>query len=101
MDQRAASLAQALDDPDPDVRSTAVELLPQGMGEGAGDLLLKALADEDERVWQPAMRHLVLYPNGDAQVLWSAIRRSEGERREQMIAVLEEMSPDRLGLAAI
>ena len=101
MDQRTASLAQALEDPDPDVRSTAVELLPQGMGEGVGELLLKALSDDDERVWQPAMRHLVSLPNGDVQVLWSAIRQTEGERREQMILVLEEMSPDRLGLVAL
>jgi HEAT repeat protein len=101
MDQRTASLAQALDDPDPDVRSTAVELLPQGMGEGVGELLLKALSDDDERVWQPAMRHLVSFPNGDVQVLWSAIRQTDGERREQMISVLEEMSPERLGLVAL
>src|SRR5207237_366102 len=36
LDQRTASLAQALDDPDPDVRATAVELLPQGMAGQAG-----------------------------------------------------------------
>jgi HEAT repeat protein len=71
------------------------------MGEGVGELLLKALSDDDERVWQPAMRHLVSLPNGDVQVLWSAIRQTEGERREQMISVLEEMSPDRLGLVAL
>src|SRR5205807_5682273 len=30
LDQRTTSLSQALDDPDPDVRATAVELLPHG-----------------------------------------------------------------------
>ena len=101
LDQRTASLAQALDDPDPDVRATAVELLPQGMGGQAGDLLLKALNDDDDRVWQPALRHLVSMPDRDVTTLWTAIRGAPEDRRDQLVSLLERTSHERLGLVAL
>ena len=99
-DERRESLARVLVDPDPDVRATAVELLPQGMGGEAGDLLLQAIGDEDDRVWQPAMRHLVALPDGDLSVLWKAIRDAPEDRRDNLVSLLERTGRDRLAVVA-
>jgi HEAT repeat protein len=93
---RLAALPVALADPDPDVRATAVELLPQGLaGESAG-LLLAALEDPDDRVWQASLVHLASLPDRDLAILWSAVRGSAPDRREQLVQAVERSSPDRV-----
>ncbi|MBI4259574.1 MAG: HEAT repeat domain-containing protein [Actinobacteria bacterium] len=101
LEQRVASLAQALTDPDPDVRSTAVEVLPQGMGRHAAQLLLKALGDHDERVWTAAIRHLVMLPERDLPIVWSALRQCPARQRDQLISQLERTSVEKLALLAL
>ena len=101
LDQRHDSLSRALADPDPDVRATAVELLPIGMGGKAAELLLQALSDDDARVWQAAVRHLGQVPDRDRGLVWTALQRCSPDRREDLLAALEEISPERLASMAL
>jgi HEAT repeat protein len=101
LEHRTRSLARALDDPAPEVRATAVELLPNGAAGHAGELLVRAFKDEDERVWQAAMRHLASLQERDLPLLRSAVRESPEERRDQLVALLEQTSVRHLGLVAL
>ena len=101
LDQREASLARALADPDPDVRAMAVEVLPTGMAGRAAHLLLQALSDEDERVWQAAVRHLAEVPERDRGVVWTAIVQGPAHRREEVLAALERAGGERLASLAL
>jgi HEAT repeat protein len=92
---RLEILARALSDPDPDVRATAVEALPDGM-DGVADLLGPAFRDHDERVWRAAVPHLASLPDSDAPVLWTAFLEATPSRREELIRAVERGDPDRL-----
>jgi HEAT repeat protein len=97
---RATALATALADPDPDVQAIAVEILPRGAPGVMGFELLRALMDDDERVWRAALRHLAELPDDSMPILWNAISTAPPERRQALIATLERTDPNRLaGLA--
>jgi HEAT repeat protein len=98
--ERLAALRQALSDPDPDVRATAIELLPQGFADRMTDLLLSAFRDDDERVWHSALSHLADVPDRDLPVLWAAIHESPQPKREELLRTLERRHPDRLSVLA-
>jgi HEAT repeat protein len=94
VEERVASLAQALTDPDPDVRAVAVEQLSPGIEGPAGNLLLEALGDDDERVWRASLRQLAALPPSARGILWTAIRVAGRERREALIEALVGSDPD-------
>ncbi|HEX8099084.1 MAG TPA: HEAT repeat domain-containing protein, partial [Actinomycetota bacterium] len=98
---RMAAMAQALRDPDPDVRATAVETLPPALSGDVAELLLSAFMDEDDRVWRPAITHLAELPERDLPLLWSAIRDTSDEKREELLAALERYDPERLAHLAL
>jgi HEAT repeat protein len=92
---RLDALARALTDPDPDVRATAVETLPNGI-DGTVNLLVPAFADGDERVWRASLSHLAALPSRDLPVVWRALRHTSVAKREELIRALEAADPDRL-----
>lgn len=98
---RVAAMAQALRDPDPDVRATAVETLPPALSGQVAELLLSAFMDEDERVWRPAVSHLAELPEPDLPLLWSAILDAPEPKREELLNALERYDPDRLAKLAL
>jgi HEAT repeat protein len=92
---RLDALARALTDPDPDVRATAVEALPNGI-DGTVDLLAQAFSDGDERVWRASLSQLAALPSRDLPVVWRALRQAAAVKREELIRALEAVDPDRL-----
>jgi HEAT repeat protein len=98
---RAAAMAQALRDPDPDVRATAIETLPPALSGEVAELLLSAFMDEDDRVWRPTISHLAELPDGDLPLLWSAIRDAPEQKREELVTALERYDSDRLARLAL
>src|SRR5439155_12901684 len=92
---RLDALAKALTDPDPDVRATAVEALPDGI-DGTVDLLVPAFADGDGRVWRASLSRLAALPPRDLPVVWRAMRHASALKREELIRALEAVDPDRL-----
>jgi len=94
-DVRAAALTRAVDDPDPEVRLAAVRDLPGGLPDEAVRRLLPALDDPDERIWQQAVRQLAA-PERSLDLVWEALERSSGTRREALVAALAETGRDRL-----
>ncbi|MGH2554251.1 MAG: HEAT repeat domain-containing protein [Actinomycetota bacterium] len=98
---RLAALARALSDPDPDVRATAVEALPSGLAAEMVDMLLPALHDQDERVWQASLRHLAALSDQGLPLLWAALRESPGPKREELVRSIERSDPDRLASLAL
>jgi len=90
------ALERALVDPDPDVRATAVEALPRRLSAEASQVLLAALADEDERVWRAAVPHLPDLPDGGLPLLWSVFRQSPQPKREEIARAVERSNPERL-----
>lgn len=99
--ERLGALRQALADPDPDVRATAIEVLPRGFPGPTTELLLVALKDEDERVWHSTLAHLAEVPDRDLGVLWAAIRESQEPKREELLRTVERLRPERLALLAL
>lgn len=93
---RLASLELALEDPDPDVRATAVEVLPEGAPREAAELLLAALGDEVDRVWQGALRHLADLGREDLDILWTALRACRSHQRDHLLTALEPTDGDLL-----
>jgi HEAT repeat protein len=100
LEQRAEALSRALRDLDPDVRSTAVQVLPIGLGSLVVPLLMEALADDDERVWEAAVRHLAALPVGELRVVWDALRRAPVRQRDALLADIQREAPERLALLA-
>jgi hypothetical protein len=98
--ERLVALRQ-LSDPDPDVRATAIELLPPGFPGPTTDLRLTALKDEDERVWHSTLAHLADVPDRDLGLLWAAIRENPEPKREELLRTLERLHPDRLAMLAL
>lgn len=98
---RVAAMAQALRDPDPDVRATAIETLPPALSGEVSELLLSAFMDEDDRVWRPTIPHLAELPERDLPLLWSAIRDAPEPKREELLAALERYDSDRLAKLAL
>lgn len=87
----ADALSRALHDPDPNVRVSAVEAL-QGLEAQAGDLLLQSLSDEDRRVRLAAARRLASQP-GDRTAIWDAVRDTDGDKRGELMGVMEQTNP--------
>ncbi|MDP8957169.1 MAG: HEAT repeat domain-containing protein [Actinomycetota bacterium] len=98
---RVAAMAQALRDPDPDVRATAIETLPPALSGEVAELLLSAFMDEDERVWRPTVAHLAELPERDLPLLWSAIRDAPEPKRDELLSALERYDSDRLAKLAL
>jgi HEAT repeat protein len=98
---RVAAMAQALRDPDPDVRATAIETLPPALSGEVAELLLSAFMDEDERVWRLTISHLAELPQRDLPLLWSAIRDAPEAKREELLTSLERYDSDRLAKLAL
>jgi HEAT repeat protein len=107
-EERPAALTQALGDPDPDVRSTALEALPDRWGPAADDpesvpspseLLLRALGDEDARVGRAAAARIVRLSVFDPAMVWRAIAGSGPSIRADIVRELERT--DRPTLAAL
>jgi len=98
---RLAGLSRALSDPDPDVRATAVEALPRGLATEMVNVLLPALHDQDERVWQASLRHLAALPDQNLPLLWAALRQSPDPKREELVRSIERNDPERLASLAM
>jgi len=65
------------------------------------ELLLPALQDPDERVWQASLRHLAALPDHDLPLLWAALRESPPIKREELVRSIERSDPDRLSSVAL
>jgi HEAT repeat protein len=65
------------------------------------DMLLPALHDQDERVWQASLRHLAALSDQGLPLLWVALRESPGPKREELVRSIERSDPDRLGSLAL
>jgi HEAT repeat protein len=78
-----------------------VELLVSGLGGQATHVLLRALSDGDERVWRAAARSLSDVPDHDRGVVWTAIVQCPPERREELLAALEQTNEDRVASLAL
>jgi HEAT repeat protein len=98
--ERLAALRLALNDPDPDVRATAIELLPQGFAGHMTDLLVSAFRDEDERVWRATLSQLAEVPDRDLGLVWAALHDNPEPKREELLRTLERRRPDRLSTLA-
>jgi HEAT repeat protein len=97
------ALATALSDPDPDVRATALDAFaPDALGRTpdalarAGDVLLTALDDPDERVWRAALPYLPALDEPDLDRLWDVLRHTDRARRDEVAASLARSDPERL-----
>jgi HEAT repeat protein len=101
VEDRVAALRQALQDGDPDVRAVAVERLSPGIEGPAGDLLLDALGDDDERVWRASLRQLAALPASARGILWTAIKDAPPERREALVEALERSDREVLSEVAV
>lgn len=100
-DRRLESLEQAMQDPNPDVRLLATQLLPPGLGSDAAPFLQRGLADADERVRRAAATHLTALVDADPETVWSALKSVEDERRETLLGTLDQDGPDLLSQLAI
>jgi len=100
-ERRLAALSQAMADPDPDVRATAVDILPRGMAGEAAGLLLSALESDDERVWHASLGHLAEVPDRELPVLWAAIRAASLVKREELVRAVERADPERMTQLAL
>jgi HEAT repeat protein len=65
------------------------------------DLLLPALHDQDERVWQASLRHLAALPDQGLPQLWAALRESSDAKREELVRSIERSDPNRLSSLAL
>jgi HEAT repeat protein len=83
-ERRVGALGRALEDPDPAVRAMAVDALPVELSAELSVVLLRALRDEDERVWRAALPHLARIPEADLPSLWGAFRESDSRKREEI-----------------
>jgi len=97
---RLAALKRALEDADPDVRASATEVLDPGKSEEEVELLLKALSDDDERVWHAAAVHLATLPDRFLLEAWAVVANGPAGRREEVIAAIERGGPHRLASIA-
>jgi HEAT repeat protein len=103
---RVQGLTQALSDPDPDVRATAVESLTVAWSGGPefaspATLLLAALGDEDDRVTRAATTRLAALPDPDLPTIWSAIRDGGPRIRTDLLRAIEQVDPARLATLAL
>ncbi len=101
----ARAFSQALSDPDPDVRATAVEGLAEGWWSGPHAespvaLLLTALHDEDDRVARAATARVAALPETELPAIWSAIRAASPRIRSDLIRAVEVFDPARLARLA-
>ena len=99
-DARLTGLRLAMDDPDPDVRASALDTLGPGSTAEGGQLLHRALAEPDPRVWQAAVRQVASSSERDPALAWSALRRAGSSQRVELLRLLERTAPERLGLLA-
>jgi HEAT repeat protein len=102
---RVRGLTQALSDPDPDVRATAVESMAgswpaEGKPGSPADPLLAALRDDDERVARAATVRLAALPDRDLPAIWSAIRDGGPQVRADILRAIEGNDPTRLAKLA-
>lgn len=100
--ERLLALSEALDDPDPDVRARAVEVLLAGIPQHqVTQVLLRAAEDRDERVQDAALQHLTALSAEDAPVVWSALRSFGEDQRGRLIGLLEGRAPGHLAELAL
>jgi HEAT repeat protein len=90
------TIARAFQDPDPNVRVTAVEWLPGGTAAETTNILLEALSDGDERVRRAAVGRLVSRSEGDRTLVWHTLRSAGAKERGELTAAVEGMNPGTL-----
>jgi len=90
------TIARAFQDPDPNVRVTAVEWLPGGTAAETTSILLEALSDTDERVRKAAVGRLVSRSEGDRTLVWHTLRSAGSKERGELTAAVERMNPGTL-----
>ena len=90
-DDRLASLAVAMRDPDPAVRSAGVEALGAGVARQALGILRKALDDPDDRVRAAVLPHLCSLPLEEVPFLWTTLRDAAPEQRDALVATLRDV----------
>ena len=104
-DAAGRALSQALSDPDPDVRATAVEGLAEGWWSSTHiqspvTLLLAALHDEDDRVARAATARVATLPESELPAIWSAIHSAGPRVRADLVRAIEVFDPARLARLA-
>ncbi|MEW6059192.1 MAG: HEAT repeat domain-containing protein [Actinomycetota bacterium] len=90
------TIARAFQDPDPNVRMTAVEWLPGGTAAETTNILLEALSDSDERVRRAAVSRLVSRSEGERSLVWHTLRGAGSKERGELTAAVERMNPGTL-----
>jgi HEAT repeat protein len=83
-------VVRALSDPDPEVRATAIETLPDVDGAEAVDALTASLSDQDDRVRLAAATRLAARA-ADPELVWAALRRAPEAGRGEIIASFERV----------
>lgn len=95
-----SSLEQALADPDPAVRMTALDILPEALGGRATEPLLRAMNDLDDGVWRSAARQIAGFAEREPDLVWSALRGALPDRRDALLEELERVGSERLAQIA-
>lgn len=98
---RIDALERALADPDPDVRATAVEVLPGSVSGRTLALLRTALDDAAEQVWRAAIAHLAGVSSEERGALWDALRSVAQTREEALVSALEARGAEQLAALAL
>jgi HEAT repeat protein len=93
---RIEGLRIGVSDPQPGVRTAAVERLVHQGDAATAPLVLRLLDDPEDRVAQIAGEVLVRRIGSDPATIWAALKRASGPRRERLKVVLAGERPDEL-----
>jgi HEAT repeat protein len=88
------NVIRALGDPDPHVRTTAVESMPSAPAVEVGPVLAQALTDLDERVRLAAIERLAGVSSSEPALAWSALRQCRVEERDELLNAFQRTNPN-------